>query len=81
MTIALRAVGADGALDARLEVPARDVLGARDVARVPLAALANVDQDDAVAEVLAHLRRVDFLDLALDLADDLRPTRAHVQSP
>ena len=75
----LRAVGADDALDARLQIPARDVLGAGDVPGVPLLALAHVDQDDPVAQVLAHLGRVDLLDLALDLADDLRPARAHAK--
>ena len=47
---ALRAVGADGALDARLEVAARDVLGAGDVARRPTRSLSRTStQDDAVA--------------------------------
>ena len=51
----LRAVG-DGALDARLEVAARDVLGAGEVAGVPLLALAHVDERDALAGELADAR-------------------------
>ena len=54
------AVG-DRALDARLEIAARDVHGAGDVPAVPLLGLAHVDQDDAVAEVLGDLGRVDLL--------------------
>ena len=72
---------ADLPLDARLEVAARHVDRARDVTGVPLLALADVDEDDAVAEVRLDLGRVDLLDLALDLADDLRAGRAHGISP
>ena len=49
MTTRCVAVGADDALDARLEIAARDVLGAGDVAGVPLLALAHVEEHDAVA--------------------------------
>src|SRR4051812_50027359 len=48
--VALIAVGADDALDARLQIPARDVLGARDVPGVPLVALAHVKQHDRSEE-------------------------------
>src|SRR4029079_14647689 len=48
-----------------------------DVPGVPLGALTHVHQDDPVAQVLGHLRRVHLVDLALDLADVLRPARAH----
>jgi hypothetical protein len=67
-------------VDARLQVPARDVHGARDVAAVPLLRLAHVDQGDPVAEVLGDLGGVDLLDLLLDLPDDLGSGRAHVNS-
>ena len=80
MMTRLCAVGADDALDARLEVAARDVLGAGDVAGVPLVGLAHVEQHDAVAvasRVGLDLGGVDLLDLAADLADDLRPGWAH----
>ena len=70
-----------GALDARLEIAARDVLGARDVAAVPLLGLAHVDDGEAVAEVLGDLGRVDLLDLLLDLPDDLGAGRAHCRFP
>ena len=44
-----------------------------------LVRLANVDDDDAVlAEVLADLGRVDLVDLALDLADELSAGGGHV---
>src|SRR3954468_1604021 len=77
---ALRTVR-DDAVDARLEIAARHVGRARDVARVPLLALAHVDEDHAVAEVRLNVGRVDLVDLALDLADDLRAGRAHGISP
>jgi hypothetical protein len=48
---ALAAVG-DRALDAGLQVPARDVDRAGDVAAIPLLGVAYVDQRDAVAQVL-----------------------------
>ena len=67
----------DRALDPRLQVAARHVLGAGDVAGVPLLGLPHVDEDHPVAEVLAHLRRVDLLDLTADLPDDLRSGWAH----
>ena len=66
-----------GALDPRLQVPARDVLGAGQMALGPLLRLADVDQDDAVAEMLLHLGGVDLLDLVLDLLDELGAGRAH----
>ena len=74
MIDALGAVGADDALDAGLEVAARDVLGARKVTGVPLVALADVEQHDAVAvrERGLDVGGVDLLDRASDLADDLR---------
>src|SRR2546421_686912 len=67
---ALRAVG-DGALDAGLQVAARDVLGTRDVALVPLLGLAHVDDRHAVVEVLVNGRGIDLGDLLLDLADEV----------
>ena len=67
---------AHGALDARLQVPARDVDGARQVRFLELVLLAHVDDHRAVAvAVLAEsmdLLGVHFLDLLLDLADDFR---------
>ena len=75
-----RVAVADRAVDARLEVAARDVDGAGDVSPVPLLGLAHVDEHDAVAEVLGDLGRVDLVDLLLDLPDDLGSGRAHVDS-
>ena len=70
------AIGSSG-LDPRLQVAARDVLGAGEVTAVPLQLVAHVDQDDPVAEVLGDLGGVDFLDLLLYLPDDLGSGRAH----
>src|SRR5262249_17928634 len=75
----LRAIAADHALDARLEVAARDVLGAREVAGVPLVRLADVEQHGVAVERL-DLGRVELIDLAADSADDLRPGCAHAIS-
>ncbi len=61
------AVGHD-ALDPRLQVAPRDVLGAGQVARGELVGLAHVDQRDALVDQLVDLCRVDLVDLALDLA-------------
>ena len=55
-------------LDARLEVPARHVDGARDVALAPLVLLADVDED-ARAEELLGARSVHLLDLGTDLLE------------
>ena len=75
-----RAVG-HGALDAGLEVAARDVLGAREVAAVPLLGLPDVDERNALAaRQLVDLGRVDLLDLLLDLTDELGSGWAHVDS-
>jgi hypothetical protein len=59
---------------------ARDVLGAREMALGPLLRLTHVDEDDAVAEVLLHLGGVDFLDVVLDLLDELGAGRAHANN-
>ena len=75
----LVAVGHRG-VDPGLEVPARHVDRARDVAAVPLLGLAHVDQRDPVPEVLGDLGGVDLADLLLDLPDDLGSGRAHVNS-
>ena len=72
----LRAVG-DRGVDARLEIAARDVLGAGQVARVPLAALADVDEGDALARELADGGGIDLLDLRLDAAHVLAAGHAH----
>ena len=69
------------ALDARLEVAARDVLGAREVAGRELVGLAHVDDDRAVAELALDVGGVDLVDLGADLLDDLGPGRAHLKSP
>ena len=66
-----RAVGT-AALDPGLQIALGHVLGAGDVAGRPLLGLADVDQDGAVAELLAHLAGIDLVDPALDLAEDLR---------
>ena len=73
---ALRAVGRD-AVDARLEVAARDVHGARQVPGVPLLLLAHVDDHDALVEELAHLGGIDLVDLRADLLDVLGSGGAH----
>src|SRR5690606_29290935 len=62
---------ADGAFDARLEVAARDVRGAGQMAGVPLLGLADVDERDPLVQELAILRGIDLGDLLLDLADVL----------
>ena len=59
----------DRALDPRLEVATRDVLGARDVTLVPLLGLPDVDDRDGVAEQPVDLGGVDLVDLLLDLPD------------
>ena len=60
---ALRAV-ADDAVDPRLEVAARDVRGAGELALLELLGLADVDDRHALAEDLGDLGRVDLRDLA-----------------
>ena len=75
----LRAVGRC-ALDARLEVAARHVDRAGDLARRDLLGLADVDDDRAVAELLVDLGGVDLVDLGLDLADELRAGRAQLEN-
>jgi hypothetical protein len=72
----LRAIG-HLRVDARLEVSARDVLGAGKMAAVPLAALADVDQGDALARELADRGGVDLVDLRLDAAHVLAAGHAH----
>src|SRR5215210_565384 len=71
---ALRAVR-DGALDARLEMPARHVHGAREVRLLELVLLADVDDHGAVAVPVPgpgmDVLGIDFLDLLLDLANQL----------
>ena len=61
----LGAVG-DGALDPGLQVAARDVLRAGDVAGVELLGLAHVDEHRAVGGLLARLGGIDLRDLLLD---------------
>jgi hypothetical protein len=58
------------------------VLGARDVPGVPLLALAHVEEHDpvAVGKRRLDLGGIDLLDLAADLADDLRARRTHAIS-
>src|SRR5947209_8104866 len=75
------AVG-DGPLDARLQVAARDVLGTREVALVPLLGLAHVDDRDRVVEQSVDVGRIDLLDLLLDLPDVVGAGGGHdVNSP
>src|SRR5689334_20233562 len=59
----------DGALDARLEVAARDVNGARNVAFGPFVALAHVDPDGAFD--LLGAAYVDFRNLGLGGLEEL----------
>jgi hypothetical protein len=73
---ALRTVG-HGGVDARLEIAARDVLGAGKMADVPLLGLAHVDEGDPLAGELAHLGRVDLVDPLLDAAHVLRAGDGH----
>ena len=70
------AVG-DDAVDAGLEVPAGNVLGAGEVARGELFGAADVDDRHALADQLLDLGRVDLLDLALDTAEKLGSGDAH----
>ena len=74
----LRAV-AHGALDARLQVAARHVDGARDVALLELVLLAHVDDHGtvpvAVLKLIVDLARVHLLDLLLDVAEQFRAAR------
>src|SRR5919109_396248 len=67
----------DGALDARLQIAARDVQRAGDVPLVPLVLLADVE-DDGLGGVdqLARLRGVDLGDLAAHLLEQF-PVRRH----
>ena len=69
-------VRADGAFDPCLEVAARDVHGARDVARGELLVLAHVHEDDAPpvavrGQLGQHVARIDLANLGLDLALEL----------
>jgi hypothetical protein len=50
------------------------------VAAVPLVGLADVDEEDAVAEMLRDLGGVHLLDPLLYLPDDLGSGRAHRNS-
>src|SRR6185312_10720335 len=61
------------ALDPRLEIPARDVDGARDPALLPLVALAHVDEERRVVTVeqLARAAGVDLVDGGLRLLEQL----------
>jgi len=68
-------------LDPRLQVAAGDVDGARKVARLELLGLAHVDDDRAVAQLALDVGGVDLVDLATDVADDLRSGGAHSKSP
>jgi hypothetical protein len=66
------------ALDARLEMAARHVLGTGNVPGVPFVGLADVDDHDVVAAGdLADGRWVDLVDLGLDLLDELGAGGAH----
>jgi hypothetical protein len=62
-------------LDPLLEIPARDVLGARDVAGRELVVLAHVDEHGAVLALCSGVRGVHLRDGLLDLADELRAAR------
>ena len=73
---ALRTIG-HRALDPRLEMTARHVGGAGDLALGDLLVLADVDDGDALVEERLDVRRVDLGDLALGLADELGAGRAH----
>ena len=68
----LRVAISDDALDAGLEIAPGDVLGAGQVPGGELLGLAHVDDRHALVDQLAHLGRVDLVDLALDLAEQLR---------
>ncbi len=72
----LRVIGR-GALDPRLQIALGHVLGARDVSGRPLLRLADVDHHGAVTDLLADVGRIDLLDPALDLAENLGSGRAH----
>ena len=68
-------------LDPRLEVAARDVVGAGDVTVVPLVGLADVDEERRLGTVekLAGPRSVHLVDLALDLGQQLAIARHDFQ--
>ena len=66
-----------GALDPRLQVPARHVLRAGDVARLELVRLTDVDQRGAVRCLTPRLTGIDLVDLLPDLLDDVRAGGAH----
>jgi hypothetical protein len=71
-----------GVLDARFEVPAGDMHGAREVTLVPLVALADVDHlRGSIVDQLTRARGVDFVDLALDLLEKLAIAQHGVASP
>ena len=66
-----------GALDARLEIAARDVHGAGDVALVPLVLLADVDDHGLTGvDELARTGGVDLRDLGAHLLQQF-PVRRH----
>ena len=71
----------NGALDARLQVAAGDVLGARNVPARELLRLAHVNDGDTLVDQLGHLRGVDLLDLALDRVQQLRTRGTHQKTP
>ena len=58
------------ALDARLQIAARYVLGAGKVTRLELVRLADIDHDGAVSGLAVDLGRIDLVDRAADLLDD-----------
>jgi len=65
------AVGHD-ALDARLQIGARHVLRAGEHPRRQLLGLADVDDDGALLQELLDLSRIDLVDFALHLAQQVR---------
>src|SRR5690606_11491503 len=60
-----------------LQVAARNVGGAGQVAGVPVLGLAHVDDGDPLVEEAVDLRGVDLGDLVLDLADVLGAAGSH----
>ncbi len=61
------AVGHD-ALDPRLQIATRDVLGAGKMPGGDLVGLAHIDHGDALVDQLVDLGGIDLIDLGLDLA-------------
>ncbi len=60
------------ALDARLQMAPRNALGAGQVTGGELFAAAHVHDRHALVDQLVHLGGIDLVDLALDLAEQLR---------